>query len=515
MLPNLRNTRVCSSYKVIVMHDGNVNSESLDSMLDIESDEEFGMPVFRDPDHHHASEVRSGDLSNWSAADFSSMYVRFKPHLERHAKRYISNPVQAEEIVHDAFLYLMTTLPELDSELGVLKFLKWKVKLLCFDVMGSASNRRESSVADFSEEASDSEDLSLDLERAEDNAVIRMALAKLNPRHREALLASVYEEKSAEQVGEQMSLSPNAARQLVFRARKAFRIALVGETDVKGKTVNELLSIATKKAMVSARNGIVQASVFLVLVGLGAASLLAVSNQVQQESNVAAAESSDDDYGNSDGEGNASRATEAVEPSSAPTLPKVGESQQLTSEDSVQAETTDFVTLVDQSEEETLALDNSSIAEESVELDLPKISPGSMDRVLTTSIENAGIYENSYAARFAEIFSGESIEVFGGTGISAFLDYDPTSRTVEYVLYQVWADGQNLIGVAEVNDISFDEEARIREIVVVSSGINLVTENMNIISDSPLRGKGVVVTMKVDANGKPTSASLRTVAGDS
>lgn len=499
----------------MAMENENFNSESLDSMLDIESDEEFGMPVFRDADRHYASETLSGDLSTWSAADFSSMYVRFKPHLERHARRYISNPVQAEEVVHDAFLYLMTTLPELDSELGVLRFLKWKTKLLCFDVMGSASNRRESSVPDFTEQAADSEDLSLDLERAEDNAVIRMALAKLNPRQREALLASVYEEKSAEELGEQMSLSPNAARQLLFRSRKAFRVALVGEADVKGKTVNELLSIATKKAMASARNGVVQAGVFLVLVGLGAASLFGGGNQVQEESNVAAADGSDDVYGNSDGEGLASRGAEAVERSWASKLPEVGVGQQLTSEDSVQGEATNSAVMVDQSEEDPVALDNSSIAEESVDMDLPKISPSSIDRVLTTSIENAGIYENSYAARFSEVFSGESIEVFGGTGISAFLDYDSTSRTVEYVLYQVWADGKSLIGVAEVNDISFDDDTRIREIVVVSSGINLVTEDMDIISDSPLRDADVVVTMKVDADGTPTSASLKTIERDS
>lgn len=51
------------------------------------------------------------------------MHNPFRPHLERHAKRYLSNPVQAEEVVQDAFLYLMTTLPELDTELGVLKIM--------------------------------------------------------------------------------------------------------------------------------------------------------------------------------------------------------------------------------------------------------------------------------------------------------------------------------------------------------------------------------------------------------
>lgn len=138
-------------------------------------------------------------------------------------------------MVQDAFLYLMTTLPEIDNEVGVLKFLKWKIRLLSYDILRSASFQREHSVLpETLDGPSEGGEISLDLERAEDNAVIRLALAKLNPRHREALLASVYEEKSAQEVGEQLDMSPNAARQLVFRARRAFRLALIEERQRAG-----------------------------------------------------------------------------------------------------------------------------------------------------------------------------------------------------------------------------------------------------------------------------------------
>lgn len=60
----------------------------LESSLDEESDQEFGMPVFRDRLDPGADSSIPGDLGKWSAEDFASIYVRFRPHLVRHAERY-------------------------------------------------------------------------------------------------------------------------------------------------------------------------------------------------------------------------------------------------------------------------------------------------------------------------------------------------------------------------------------------------------------------------------------------
>lgn len=220
--------------------------DPLEPLLDEQSDEEFGMPEIRDKYDHGASEEKHGNLKTWTAEDFSSIYVRFYPHLVRHAKRYLSNEVHAEEVVQDAFLYMMTALPEIDTELGVLKFMKWKVRLLALDVIRASPNRKETLVGSFDDEHS-AEETDSEIERADDLAVIGAALAKLNPRHREVLIATVYEEKSSAKVAAQMQLSENATRQLVFRARVAFKNALVGEAEIAGKTISEILSIAAKK----------------------------------------------------------------------------------------------------------------------------------------------------------------------------------------------------------------------------------------------------------------------------
>jgi RNA polymerase sigma factor (sigma-70 family) len=216
--------------------------DPLEALLDEQSDEDFGDLELKE---------RAGKpvkLAEWSAQDFSSIYLRFRPHLERHARRFLRNPSQVDEVVQDAFLYLMVSLPELDSEIGVLRFLKWKTRLLALDVIRASGRAYINSIDDVQEPESNDPEVSSNLEQQDDAAVVRLALSKLNPRHREVLIASMYEEKSTEEIASQVGLSENATRQLIFRARAAFKKALIGDVDTTGMSAAAILSVAARKA---------------------------------------------------------------------------------------------------------------------------------------------------------------------------------------------------------------------------------------------------------------------------
>jgi RNA polymerase sigma factor (sigma-70 family) len=218
------------------------SEDPLEALLDEQSDEEFGDLELKE---------RSGKplkLAEWSAQDFSSIYLRFRPHLERHARRFLRNPSQVDEVVQDAFLYLMVSLPELDSEIGVLRFLKWMTRLLALDVIRASGRAYINSIDDVQEPESNDPEVSSNLEQQDDAAVVRLALSKLNPRHREVLIASMYEEKSTEEIASQVGLSENATRQLIFRARAAFKKALIGDVDTTGMSAAAILSVAARKA---------------------------------------------------------------------------------------------------------------------------------------------------------------------------------------------------------------------------------------------------------------------------
>jgi RNA polymerase sigma-70 factor (ECF subfamily) len=218
------------------------SEDPLEALLDEQSDEEFGELALKE---RFGKPVK---LAEWSAQDFSSIYLRFRPHLERHARRFLRNPSQVDEVVQDAFLYLMVSLPELDSEIGVLRFLKWKTRLLALDVIRASGRAYINSIDDVQEPESNDPHVSTNLEQHDDAAVVRLALSKLNPRHREVLIASMYEEKSTEEIASQVGLSENATRQLIFRARAAFKKALIGDVDTTGMSAAAILSVAARKA---------------------------------------------------------------------------------------------------------------------------------------------------------------------------------------------------------------------------------------------------------------------------
>jgi RNA polymerase sigma-70 factor (ECF subfamily) len=142
----------------------------------------------------------------------------------------------------------MVSLPELDSEIGVLRFLKWKTRLLALDVIRASGRAYINSIDDVQEPESNDPEVSSNLEQQDDAAVVRLALSKLNPRHREVLIASMYEEKSTEEIASQVGLSENATRQLIFRARAAFKKALIGDIDTTGMSAAAILSVAARKA---------------------------------------------------------------------------------------------------------------------------------------------------------------------------------------------------------------------------------------------------------------------------
>lgn len=492
------------------MGEDRFEEHALDSMLDAESQEQFGEPEIRDRFDHQADDQANGNLQNWSAQDFASIYVRFRPHLERHARRYLSNPVQAEEVVQDAFLYLMTTLPELDSELGVLKFLKWKIRLLSLDVLRSASNQREMPVSEHAEYAADDAEISADLERAEDNAVIRMALAKLNPRQREALVASVYEEKSSEEIAKQLGLSTNASRQLLFRARSAFKKALVGEAEIQGKSISQVLTIAAKKAALDAKENAMRVGAFIALAAVG----IGVLPQLMPSDESTLAE--------------APIVQASPEPSgeSASPVPATPAEPQETAE----AVGSDLVP-PDSASVEPSAPDISpvGIAEET-QSDVPEetgiepqqvvttpAEPGrtnpltdeKLSAILATNVINAGFYEGSYASRFSDAFSGVSVEVFGGTGISAFLDVNTESKTVSNVLFQMWIEGERYYGVARESQSSTTLTASGYRVEVSAREFYVADDDGNVFSESPLAEAKALITLDLDASGAPFAASMK------
>ena len=383
--------------------------------MEEETDEEFGMPELR---VHLADSLTPAVLKDWTAADFASIYVRFRPHLERHARKFLNNHSQVEEVVQEAFLYLMTTLPELDSELGVLKFLKWKTRLLALDVIRANSKVTLAPIDESPDLASNDPELSQDLERAEDAGIVALALSKIQPRHREAIIATLYEEKSADVVAAQMGLSENAFRQLLFRARSSFRKALVGEAETQGKSISEILSIAARKAAKESGKYISAAGAFLLVLAVSIGVLPNLSTSVQEE--IISAPT-------------AATVEEPAEPA-APSEPEPAPNEP---EQPEQVETVSA-----QAPTEPVVVAAAQISEPEPELVLNE-ERSVLEEFIGEFLTMEAIEDINSGKNFAQVSAQKgAVTLSNGTGLNASVAYDTDSEQgIQYVSFLVELDG--------------------------------------------------------------------------
>jgi RNA polymerase sigma-70 factor (ECF subfamily) len=419
-------------------------------------------------------------LRDWSAQDFANIYTRFRPHLERHARRFLRNQHQVDEVVQDAFLYLMVTLPELDSEIGVLRFLKWKVRLLCLDVIRASGRAIINNIDEIAEPASKDAEVGSEMEHIEDAAIVRLALSKLNPRHREVLLASMYEEKSTREIASQVGLSENATLQLIFRARAAFKKALLGDNvDTAGMSVTVILSVAARKAAHDAKQISAQAMVFVLFMLLAVGAFVNIGNRSQQS--VIA-------------EGDRTAATSTPEVSASASQKPVAS--------------------------ETAVVKASSVPTETIKIQSIRIQPSAepspfnaaqVSRIYSTKTSSAGVL------RAASISSSELVEafdVYDSVGNHVVVKImNSTSPVLQSAMFDFTIDGFKYFAFLQDSEVIFTEvngESRMKLFGVVKLPYD---ENGKVWDQTALAGTKVVLEMPFGISvGKAAGATLSVTA---
>ncbi|HVW81165.1 MAG TPA: sigma-70 family RNA polymerase sigma factor [Mycobacteriales bacterium] len=201
-----------------------------------------------------------------SATDVSSLYVRHRHGLAAHARRFLRDQRDIDEVVQETFLRLFLAIGEIETELQAIAFARRTLTNLCIDRY-RADRRRPTMVnletAPVGELAGDDdEDPVL---RAEDAAIVRHALAQLSPLHRAALVKREIEEKPLPQIAAELEIPEESVKHLLFRARRALRRLLVGTSVQPGVdlTAGEIASIANRRAGEALLRG---GNVFIVIV---------------------------------------------------------------------------------------------------------------------------------------------------------------------------------------------------------------------------------------------------------
>ena len=439
-------------------------------------------------------------LREWTAREFADIYVRFYPHVLRQAKKFLTNHSQAEEVTQDAFLYLMTSLPEVDSEIGVLKLLKWKTRLLALDVIKASGGVQYAPLDEQTELSTGDMELSAQLERADDAAIVALALAKLDPRQREALVASLYEERTTLEVATHLGITENATKQLVFRAKASFKKALVGEAEINGLSVSGILSVAARKAAKESGKYISAASALVLVLAI---SWGFIPNSGDNETPIAAFAPT--------------RPAPAV--SSSPPL-ESAQSEELLDEQTLDESIPD--TAVAAMEQQTMASEVSqeessgaglleAESEQQFESEAsedqlsPSIRLASLAPYLELSVPQAQILREG-TAFFPQ--SPNVLKVHSGVGLWAYVDLDPETFGINAVGFEIMIDGERHFGSARSFGTSTTKSTFGYTVTYSATELFLINEDGVVLSDQELASAFVTISIQLSELGDPLSANL-------
>jgi RNA polymerase sigma-70 factor (ECF subfamily) len=237
-----------------------------------------GDPLADSPDARPERPITPGD--------FPAFYVRHRSALDLHARRFLDDAHEIEDVVQETFLKLFLAVPEIETELQALAFSRRVMTNLCIDRY--RARKRRPAVINLDqgtvEETLADDEPADPVIQAEDAAVVRQALGLLTPLHRAALVKREVEEKPLQVIAAELGVPEESVKHLLFRARRALRRLLVGtavdpDVPLESMTLREALAAAPRRVLTA--TGALLVILLVIATGAivrGSASTPAVSN---------------------------------------------------------------------------------------------------------------------------------------------------------------------------------------------------------------------------------------------
>jgi RNA polymerase sigma factor (sigma-70 family) len=191
----------------------------------------------------------------WTVAELGAFYTEHRSELLAHANRVLKDSIKAEEITQDALIKFMLAAPELESTEHALSYLHRTIENLCIDLFRLEGRRPNLVVLDDATAEVEATwqvdgDHAAAISAAEDAAIIRLALTKLSPAERAALVMWEMEGRSTSEIAAELGIKESTVRHTVARARASLRRVLseLVIDQERGLTALDMLSTSYKKA---------------------------------------------------------------------------------------------------------------------------------------------------------------------------------------------------------------------------------------------------------------------------
>jgi len=196
--------------------------------------------------------------TDWTVADLASLYSEYRLSLISQARRMLRSDSEANEVVQEAFIKFILAAPELDTKERALAYLRATVNNLSLNVIRARGSRPNLIALDSDTSAERLAEIAVEnyipadvsMSAAEDAAIIKLALTKLSPAERAALVMWEMEGRSTSEIAAELGIKETAVRHTVSRARASLRRVLseLIVDEKRGLTALDMLSTSYKKA---------------------------------------------------------------------------------------------------------------------------------------------------------------------------------------------------------------------------------------------------------------------------
>ena len=176
--------------------------------------------------------------------DFARLFVRHRWAFAQHARRFLNDQRDVDEVLQESFLKLFLVLPQLDNELQAIAYCRRTITNLCIDRYRATQRRPhlvELQAGSLHLPQTDAID---PLIQAEDALAVRQALDLLSPLHRAALIKREVHEQPLPQIAEDLGIPVEQVKHLLHRARASLRRLLVGTEVEPGSDLELNLALA-------------------------------------------------------------------------------------------------------------------------------------------------------------------------------------------------------------------------------------------------------------------------------
>lgn len=172
-------------------------------------------------DHELAALLRDGDQFAYTI-----IFERYSPVLYKHAFRLLGEADEARDIIQDVFLALWQKRAGIDFRSSLRGYLYQAVRNRIFDHIAHRKvvARYADSIRNFMERGQAiTED---QLRERELSAIIEREIGDLPPRMRQIFLLRKQEDLSYKEIGEQLNISAQTAKQQVYHAVKLLKLKI-------------------------------------------------------------------------------------------------------------------------------------------------------------------------------------------------------------------------------------------------------------------------------------------------